>query len=68
MTLIIAISILILTGYGNDMEQKPTTAWICFISEASKQIIAGLINALSNGEAFAILEQSTRKPEPEINT
>lgn len=39
MTLIIAISILILTGYGNDMEQKPTTAWICFISEASRLLL-----------------------------
>jgi len=67
MTLITTVSILIPSGYGNDMEQKPTTAWICFISEASKQIIAGLINALSNGGAFVILEQSTRKPEPEIS-
>lgn len=60
MTLIAAISILIPSGYGNDMEQKPTTAWIYFISEASKQSIAGLINALSNGEALVILEKSTK--------
>lgn len=68
MALVTAIITLIPDEYGDDVQYQPAVAQLCFVDEACKLIITGLISALANEETFVTIQQSIRKPEDEINT